>query len=84
MTGLSDWRGNVYRGGEPLGPVVCEHPTCAAPAVRHQCNAEGDTGRTHWHGEIHVLAAPGAPLRAYCAQHGAAVLAANERIRASR
>jgi hypothetical protein len=47
---MSDWRGNIYKD-EELNEK-CED--CGEQAVRNCCIAEGDEGRTHWHGAIHT------------------------------
>ncbi len=64
---------------EPLG-LPCEEPDCFAEAVRHCCNAEGDAGRTHWHGGIHHID-PKKEGRYYCKEHGLKHLKANALIK---
>ena len=49
---MKDWRGNSY-ADEELGGS-CETENCPNKAVRNCCKAEGDIGRTHWHGAIHT------------------------------
>ena len=54
---MQDFRGNSYKE-EKLTmnglPIPCE--LCLQnQAVRNVCIAEGDFGRTHWHGGIHIL-----------------------------
>jgi len=58
---MKDWRGNKYieeklwyvtDNGNRV-PVNCD--MCLEnQAVRNCCTAEGDIGRTHWHGGVHT------------------------------
>lgn len=58
---MVDWRGNIFPE-EKLWyttekgikvPLSCE--LCLEnQAVRNCCEAEGDIGRTHWHGAVHI------------------------------
>lgn len=59
---MKDWRGNTYQD-EVLG-VPCAN--CGKPAMRNCCIAEGDVGRTHWHGEVHIKGLK--PLCKSCAE----------------
>lgn len=78
MLSLSDFRGNDYEYGEDLGGS-CDEPGCDKNAVRLPCNAEGDLGRTHWHGGIHRLdMRPGSK---FCEEHGLMHLTKNQEIR---
>ena len=67
--------------GTPLGQS-CDWPECARPATFQPCNAEGDSGRAHWHGGIHRLD-NGAGFH-FCDEHALMVLADNERIMRER
>lgn len=78
---LKDYRGNEYESGAPLG-VPCHEPGCTKEAVRHRCNAEGDIGRTHWHGGIHRL--DGGGSGDFCHEHGMQILMANAKVLAQR
>lgn len=82
---LQDWRGNTYDQGGPVEDeaiTYCGVNDCEERSVRHQCNAEGDFGRTHWHGGIHRLA--NKSLEGFCHRHGVAVLQENARLREMR
>ena len=55
-----------------LGP--CDWPDCTAVARSEECNAEGDEGRMHWHGRVHVGLALGSEraaigLMRLCPEH---------------
>ena len=65
-SGLEDWRGNKYKK-EVIGK--CEYPNCKKNALRQECTAEGDIGRTHWHGRVHILTKKGVELMALCDKH---------------
>ncbi len=67
---MKDFRGNEYLESKlwfirkngtkvPVGCGICVEQQ----AVRNCCEAEGDFGRTHWHGEIHTW---GGGLKALC------------------
>ncbi len=66
-----DWRGNAYELYEPIGKD-CDIPGCISRAVRLECG-HGQTGRTHWHGEVHVKSTEGSKLMALCREHGEGV-----------
>lgn len=69
---VEDWRGHAYREHAPLydGDAVrwCDEPGCERQAVRLCCTAEGDAGRTHWHGGIHPTDDVAGMF--YCLDHG--------------
>ena len=53
---MKDWRGNSYKeenlfkeNGKRWKCEICKKKD----AVRNCCEAEGDIGRTHWHGGVH-------------------------------
>lgn len=58
---MKDWRGNSYKEEKlwyvrPNGnrvPINCDG-CMEQQAVRNCCVAEGDVGRTHWHGGVHT------------------------------
>ena len=36
---------------------ICDVEGCGGIAYKEECNAEGDSGRMHWHGTLHTLSA---------------------------
>lgn len=63
---MHDWRGNFYKR-EAIGK--CDVKDCTETAMRQCCTAEGDSGRTHWHGRVHVRIDDGFDLMALCDKH---------------
>lgn len=63
---MEDWRGNKYKEEKlwylkkhEKDNVVRVPKSCddclEEQAVRNCCIAEGDVGRTHWHGSVHTF-----------------------------
>lgn len=64
-----DFRGNEYELYEEL-EKICSAKYCEKKAIRHNCIAEGELNRTHWHGAIHFVLDDSHGLDYFCLEHG--------------